>query len=431
MTWLKSKPMLVLLGIVVFGTILVWLRVRPEERGRLYAEDGVIFVGQWFKDPSPWLLFRPYAGYLQFVPRVAAGILALGPVRYWAVLATLAACVCVAVVSAVSYQCSRHLLTSWPTRLAVVLVPLLLPLAGIEPLGTLCNLHWWALYGAFWVLFAMPRARFAVVGLVAYTLALGLSEIQVAFFAPIALWFIVRSKNRGQRLISLALLVACAFQGVAYLATGRNAYSEDPQTFVGAVRGLVVIVFGGSVTSSVPLLAAAVAVIGVRGLALLAVVSVLPALLAFWRGSGVSRLAIAYGGIVGVALWFFAIYMVRYPGGLFTTMDTVSLGRWGVGAALCLLSAWIVALDQLVFAKRVDVKLAALTLVALFVVQSFSFTTTNPARLSGAGWSDFVSSARAQCGPGVQGVAAPVVPLGWQPSESDTTAWDVPCTRLG
>lgn len=430
MTWLRSKPVLMLVGILLIGTVLAWLRVRPEERGRLYAEDGLIFVGQWFTNPSPWLVFLPYAGYLQFVPRVTAGVLTLAPVQYWALLATLAACGCVAVVGAVSFQCSRHLLSSWPARLAVILVPLLLPLAGIEPLGTLCNLHWWALYGAFWVLFARPRGRLAVVSLVVYTLALGLSEIQVAFFAPLALWFVIKSRHRGQRLISVALLVSCVAQVVAYLATGRGAYSSDPQTFLGAVRGLFVVVFGGSLTSSLPLLSAVVGAIGVRGLAILAALLVVPVLLALWHGSTVTRLAIVYGGLVGVALWFFALYMVRYPGGLFTTMDNVTLTRWGMSAALCLLAVWIIAIDQLVSAKRLDAKVAAFVLVLLFVVQSFSFTTTNPARLSGAVWSDFVSSARAECASGAGSVTAPIVPLGWVPTGWDSADWGVPCTRL-
>ena len=63
---------------------------------------------------------------------------------------------------------------------AVVLVPA----APIEVLGNAANLHSYCLWLVPWLLLARPASRRGSVGLGAVGLAIALSEIQTALFAP-------------------------------------------------------------------------------------------------------------------------------------------------------------------------------------------------------------------------------------------------------
>jgi len=106
-----------------------------------------------------------------------------------------------------------------------------------------------------------------------------------------------------------------------------------------------------------------------------------------------------------------------------------------MGAAFCLLIVWIVALDQLILARRLDNVLAWFVVAALLIIQSFSFTTKNDFRIDGPEWTDFVASARAECATGADAVTAAVIPSGWvpvgsAPANSGEVIWEVPCQRL-
>jgi len=401
----------------ILDAALCWLRVRPVERDRLWAEDNVTFLRQWVNQPSPWLPFRPEAGYLQFLPRITSGVVSLTPTYYWALVTTALACICVGTVGAVAFHCSRYLLTSWPARVAVALVPALLPLAGVEPLGNLCNLHWWAIYAVFWLLFTQTQKRYSTALLVVFTLAWALSEIQIVFFVPLAVWFIIRSKNLGQKLISAAVIVGSLAQLAAYLSTGRGTYSSDPQHLPQVLKGLLISVFGGTLTSSAALTQSVATYFGYRSMAVLAVMSLVPVLVAFLRGDATIRLALLYAGGLAMFLWPFAAYTLKFPVGAPEVP-----WRWGMGPALCLLATWIVTLDQFVLKRRVDVAVASLVLATLFVVQCCSFTTMNDKRIGGTAWRDFVVAGRAECQAGAQEVASPGFPPEW--------AWMVPCDRL-
>lgn len=428
--WFRSKPVAAAALFFVLDSLICWMRVRPIERGRLYAEDSAVFLAGWFSGHGPLAIFQPYEGYLQFIPRIASGFVALTPVYYWGLATTAAACIVVGAIGSVSFYSARSLVTSYPALVAIALVPALLPLAAVEPLGTLCNLHWWALYGIFWIIFTRPTTRRTAAVLVVYTLFLGLSEIQIAFFAPLAFWSIVRSKNRAQRLVNAALIVSCAAQGVAFLFSSHAIYSTDPQDFHQVVRGFFLNAFGGTVTSSQSFLQSLAMLFGYYGLALLAAISLVPVLIALARAANRERLAMVYSGVTGVILWFFAVYVGRNSGG-----PPVYLIRWGMGAAFCLLIVWIVALDQLILARRLDNVLAWFVVAALLIIQSFSFTTKNDFRIDGPEWTDFVASARAECATGADAVTAAVIPSGWvpvgsAPANSGEVIWEVPCQRL-
>jgi len=401
----------------VLDAVICWLRVRPVERDRLWAEDSVIFIRGWVLNPSIWIPFRPYSGYVQFLPSSISGVISMAPTYYWALFTTAAACIVVGSVGAVAFHCSRYLLTSWPARAAVALAPVLLPLAGVEPLGNLCNLHWWAIYAVFWLLFARTGKRWSTALLVAYTLIWMLSETTVLFFVPLAVLILWRSKNLGQKLISVAVLVGSVVQLAAYLSTGRGAYSSETQHVAQVVKGMLISVFGGTLTESAALAQSVAQWFGYRSMAVVAIMSLVPVLIAFWGAPAKIRLAIFYAGGLAMFLWPFTAYLLKFPGGA-----PLVPWRWGMGPALCLMTIWILALDQFVQRRRLDVMAATLIIGALFVVQCCSFSTLNDRRVGGTAWRDFVVAGQAECRAGATEVASPGFPQEW--------AWMVPCTRL-
>ncbi|MCL2490915.1 MAG: hypothetical protein FWF36_09410 [Propionibacteriaceae bacterium] len=415
--WLGSKPVAAVLAVWVVDSLICWMRVPPDMRGRLWAEDGLVFLRSWALDGSPGLFFQPYAGYLQFLPRAASSLIALAPIQYWAVLTAAAASICVGAVGAVAFHCSRSLVTFWPARIAVALVPALLPLAGVEPLGTLCNLHSWALYAAFWLLFTQTRKRWVTVLLVVFTLAQALSEIQIVFFAVLAAWFVWRSKNLGQRLIGAAVIVGSLAQVVAYLSMGRAPYSDQVPSLGNVIQGMLISVFGGTLTSSAALMTAVATYFGYRAMTVLALVSLVPVVLVLWRADGVHRLAVVYGGLLVVGIWFFSAYLLKFPGGV-----PLVPWRWGMGPAMLLLSLWIIAIDHFVRRRRLDASIAVFLLATLFIVQCVSFTMNNPRRQGNQSWSEFVVAAKVECAGGATQEPGPGFPADW--------SWMVPCELL-
>ena len=415
--WLVSKPLLLVIAVWVVDAAICWLRMRPEERDRIWTDDSVGFLQEWTLRPNLLFPFIPYAGYLNFLPKVASGVITLTPIYYWALLNTAAACILVGSVGAVAFWASKFLVKSWPVRIAVALIPAMLPLAGVEPLGTLCCLHYWAIYAIFWLLFAQPHRRGVVIALVVFTLVWTISETQIIFLVPLALLMLIRSKNLGQRLISATAILGSLAQLVTYFVVGRYPYSNDPQHLPQVLKATLINTFGGTLTSSSALTDSLRTYFGYHGLAALAVLSLVPVVVAFWRGDAKIRLALFY--ICGLALFLypFAAYTLKFPIGAPEVP-----WRWGTAPALCMLATWMIALDQFVQKKRIDVAVATFLVVVLFAVQCVSFTSRNDQRVGGTAWRDFVVAAKAECQAGATKVASP----GWPPN----WAWYVPCDRL-
>jgi len=415
--WLASKPLLVVIAVWVIDAAICWMRMRPVERDRIWTDDNVGFLQAWVLHPSPWFPFTPYAGYLNFLPKIASGAISLMPAYYWALLTTAAGCVFVGSVGAVAFWASKFLISSWPARVAVALVPAMLPIAGVEPLGTLCCLHYWAIYAIFWLLFAQPHRRGAIIASVIFTLVWTISETQIIFLVPLALLFVIRSKHLGQRLVAATTILGSLAQLVTYFVVGRSPYSSDPQHLAQVLKGTLINTFGGTLTSSSALTDSISTYFGFRALTVLALVSLVPVVIAFWRGDGKTRLALFY--ICGLALFLypFAAYTLKFPIGAPEVP-----WRWGTAPALCMLATWIIALDQFVQRKRIAVTVAAFILATLFIVQCVSFTSRNDQRTGGVAWRDFVVAGRAECQAGATQVASPGWPSNW--------AWYVPCDRL-
>ena len=130
--------------------------------GWLYAEDGRSFIGDWLGTNEPIkgdlsLLWMPYAGYQHLIPRLASGLVtALVPPAGWALAVNAIACLVVGSVAGLVFVFSRDVISFLPSRLVLGMLTVMAPMAGLEALGNLANLHWFLLYLTPWLLLATP-----------------------------------------------------------------------------------------------------------------------------------------------------------------------------------------------------------------------------------------------------------------------------------
>ena len=150
-------------------------------------------------------------------------------------------CAVVGLVGALVVVCSRDVVPWLPARVALGLATALLPALPIEVLGNAANVHWAFLWLAPWLLLAAPRSDregigFGVVGLVA-----ALTEIQVAWFLPLALH---RWSDRRRWWIRGGVLAGLAAEGVATLVAPRSDQLDGGSTVASVAEGYVVDALG-------------------------------------------------------------------------------------------------------------------------------------------------------------------------------------------
>lgn len=129
-------------------------------------------------------------------------------------------------------------------RLAIALVPALLPIAPQEVSGNLANLHWYALWGGGWLLAARPVSRAAGVAAAAVVLVLALTEVQTLFLVPAA---VLAFFSPPRRVVSLALVAGASAQWLTrHFAPPRGDYGGVPATISDLGVGFAGQVLAGS-----------------------------------------------------------------------------------------------------------------------------------------------------------------------------------------
>jgi hypothetical protein len=213
----------------------------------LWAEDGGAFL------PAAWragLLAtwdEPYAGYIHLVPRAIAAIVAALPLTWAAgaiaVSASLVMVGCAAVVS----RNSAVLLQTRSARWCAGLVVLFLPVAAVEAIGNLANLHWWLMIAATVVLAAPARhAVDRLIGVIVVCAA-ALSDPLTGLCLLAGAWRLVDLRNsRGRtwrdHLVMPAALICLAVQALSYQSGQRTygGFSRRDLTEVMAARAAAV-----------------------------------------------------------------------------------------------------------------------------------------------------------------------------------------------
>jgi hypothetical protein len=216
---IDSDPLSRWITAIVVGALLVARRPESLLRPQLWAEDGPIFYLQELTTGAAHTLFEPYAGYLQFVPRLASIVAAHFPAIVVPVLYAF-----VAYASAI-WACSLFvessfagLVASRALRFMVCCLIAVVPPAS-ELLGSITNAHRYLSLGTFLLLLGDPagtsKSRARTIWGVVVVFAATLSGAETLFFVPLALWRVFRSRSMSARAIPIALIVGSVAQIVA------------------------------------------------------------------------------------------------------------------------------------------------------------------------------------------------------------------------
>ena len=341
-------PPVVLVTLV--AAALAWVRMPTFVAGQLYAEDGKYFVGQFLG--RGWsVLWTPYAGYQHLIPRVATALVAdLLPAAWWAVAVNALACLAVGGVAGLVFLFSRDIVTFWPSRLALGFIAVLTPVAGLEAIGNLANLHWFLLYLTPWLLLATPRSTIGASAMAVVAALCTGTEPQCAIFLPLVIWRIVQSRRTWP--VAAGWLVGFAAQVITTLISPRAVATHYPP-LASTVEGYVLNAGMTLGTTNQVILGRLILGagwwIGSAGVAAIIAVAVLGAV----RGGLMVRVAIASLLWGSVASWAASFVLGSNPA-LFYSHQTDEqlrgplLVRWGTAASMLLVATIPVAVGALV-----------------------------------------------------------------------------------
>ena len=383
----------------------------------IWAEDGAIFYEQSRVDGFLHTLTIPYGGYLQLEPRLFVQLTRLAPMADAAAVMAVTGTCFLALVCCYVFHASRGVLPLVWSRLLLVAVVILLPLATGEILDNNVNIGWWFFFAAFWALVTRPRTTTdAVLAGMVCVLATG-TEPLVALLLPLAaVRLLVLRTDLRQAAPVIGLILGLAYQGIGFI----NA-SGNPSTFAlanthGVLRALGLRVGWGWLSGNVisnHLIASSHA--------------------AVWQGTGYLVLA----AVVGVALLlrhratlFFVVTAVGFAVIIFVVPVFVrGVGPNLVGqplfvgsrySATPVLLVWsaiaveAVRLSQATQRRVAHFVPALACLVLLVPVWVLDFRTANQ-RTDGPGWNEQVAAATSACKshPGGQATLQ-ISPSGWE-----------------
>ncbi|WIB25322.1 hypothetical protein [Curtobacterium sp. MCSS17_015] len=350
----------VVLGVLAAAT--AWVRLGPEARGTVWAEDGGLFLRERLALGPIGSLLHPYAGYLHLVPRLVVDLVLLFPVPWYALVVSATCCLLTGAVCAGVFVLARDVVPSRPLRLLLAAVPVLLPTAPWEVSGNVANLHTFGLVLAPWLYAYRVRSWWGAGVLAGVAVLVGATEAQAVLFLPLLVlaWLPVRRDAGSARLLPLPVTVAALAAGVAQvvtaLTTPRASAPGDP-TATDVVAGWLLQTVGGLWDADVGSVAAAVvdagwAVVAVPAV-LLALVVVLGAAVAVrtgrWRAA---VLAVVLAGGAAV-VWTAALVANASADGRWSQADPGALlaatpSRYAAAAGMLLTGALVVAAAVLV-----------------------------------------------------------------------------------
>lgn len=200
------------------GAVVVTLRQQGTSvLDSMWAEDGSVFLqGALEQDPGGTLLL-PYRGYVLVSARLIAAVASLVPIEYAAAVMAGSAALIVGAIAAFTYVASADLIASRGLRALLAASVVLTPVARIESLGNVANLHFYLVFAAFWALIWVPRWRAGVIASCVVVALAALSDPLVAVLVPVAIarWFVARDWSGRAPIVVGA--VALAVQAIAVI----------------------------------------------------------------------------------------------------------------------------------------------------------------------------------------------------------------------
>ncbi len=409
---------------------LMFLRLPPDTRNTVWAEDGSRFLTGALNEPMPQVLVQPYAGYLHVVPRLAAWLATAAPTPSIALALNVVNCAVVGVIAAVVYVSIASLMASRVVRAWLVLMTALLPVVGVEAAGTAANLHWFFLWGLFWVSWHQARDRTPALALALFTFAGAMTEIQSVLLLPLAL--AVQVRRRPASRWSWAPVVAWAVGYLAQIVATLSA--PRPQSFELPAPVRLAQMFAMQVV--LPLLSAdphALRSLLLRFGWVLALIVAVPlaaaAGYALVRANVLLKAVTLLAGMYALTLFTLAVtvnperVLTRSAGRL--AVHGPLLTRYGLVPSLLVVSFVAVAAQTALSRRQVraGVPLAGLA-VLLAMAGAMSLQSPGNRRDPATSWPARMASARAACE--ISGARAVHVPV------SPTANWSVllPCRRV-
>lgn len=404
--WVAAAAVLV--GALAFQA----LRIPALEHDVVWAEDGAVFLRDALDDPIGSLL-APYAGYQHLLPRVLAGlIVGVVPLAGYALTVFWVSAVVAALVCAATIRLARWTVPWLPARIALALIPVVLPLMAPEIIGNLADMHIFMLWLGVWIALSKPGSRAEAWAWAVAALLATMTEVQLLLLLPVVL---ARFRPRAPLLWPVigAFLLGLVAQLLTWLLSPRTGYDGVevgvPDVVVGWLANVVMPTLRPADDGIREAFATVGPVAAAPVLALYALAAIVVLIWGSWptRAAGVVVLlasACSFGGSL-LASPAEAFQYASLQGAQWLTA-IVDL-RYG-GAAGMLLAA-IVPIAASVLAQRaagrarVPVRVVLAVLVALFVLAlAWRSPETGSHRIGVERWSEQVERQAVACASGAE-----------------------------
>jgi hypothetical protein len=181
----------------------------------------------------------PYNGYLELAPRLLVELTRLAPVADAAAVMATSGAFLLALVCCYVFHASRGVLPPVWSRLLLVAVVIMLPLATGEILNNVVNIGWWLFFAAFWALITRPRTTAdAVLACLVCVLAIG-TEPLVALLLPLVLVrVLVMRVDLRQEAPVIGIVIGLCYQGIGLLRTSGSSSTFAMLNAHGVVRAM-------------------------------------------------------------------------------------------------------------------------------------------------------------------------------------------------
>ena len=405
---------------VALGTVVALLR-QPGFRSwnTIWAEDGAVYANDALHLPALTTLTKPYAGYVQLVPRLLSLPVRLLPVAWYAPWFAVVGAVVTALLGLMVVHSAEGWIDNRGLRWLLGLALVAAPTAAYELNANVVNLNWALLAACFWVIASRRRgpAETTLRGVVLVLAAL--TTPVTAIMVPFAVVVTALRRTREDAATLASLLVGLGLQ--AWLVHGAGAGPPvQGHDYTGATHGFFVRVLGSMVVGETWL--PDLFPTHNTSLIVLAVVVTVGIVVA----SRVWRLHFDRAWLVGGAfLTGVGAYVAIVVGRGTDWMPLTAAGRYDPAGArymyvpiFLLLSAIFVLVD----ASGLDWLMALVA--AWVVVVSVSSLGVGGSRSVGADWAVGVRQAQAACRahPGQADALIPISPFTWRAT--------IPCSRL-
>ena len=212
----------------------------------LWAEDGFLLYQDVLDHGPLAVLFEGYTGYLILAPRLLAAPLHWIAPEHAAAWCAVAATVFTAVLAALTYRWTEGWIASTAVRLALCLLVVLMPAAGLENTAVLVNIIWALVCVVPWAVLSRQDGRLDVAARSAVLfLAATSTPVAVLFLPPALVWAWHERRRRGLLVVTAAFVVGAVVQLAAMAVADDELLPVPPQRpAIDFARLLLVRLFG-------------------------------------------------------------------------------------------------------------------------------------------------------------------------------------------